>query len=401
MTQKLKQGNETPNMLHKKTILVVDDDSNWLHVYKLIFEEEGFDVLTANSGEEALTEYTKRKPDFILTDFRMMGINGIELIENIRQSDKSTPILMMSAYADVSMVIKAFQLGADDFLDKLRLKEELVSRVKELLNETALKRENARLKRLITDLTKENEDLGLQLAAKQANEHTAGMTHIDNAQFKAFCGAIIHGLKGEFLHIGDAAKSLQQSPVTPLDVQDECSLIERSVEYSQLLLRRLIDYLEIGKPKIEKSSIVELMKRIESLVVPRLPSSVQLKVKIDKNAKEQTVHTDVEQLVGVLLELISNASNVLKDKGGLLELSVKHQADKVLMSVRDNGPGVSESIKKVLFKQQVSSKKGLGLGLYLSGQNIAAMGGELRLESSSNKGTKFTVLLPADTTKGS
>ena len=373
-----------------------------LRFYEEMFKEEGFDVLAVRSGEEALTEYSRRKPDIILTDIRMPRMSGIELLKSIREKDKLTPVLIVTAYLDSRMLIEAFKLGADDFIEKpVMLYQDLISRVNELINKSALENENDRLRRLIFELTKENKDLGLQLAARRAEEHAAGAIHVDDTQFRAFCGAIIHGLKGEFLHIGDAAKNLQQIAPTPLDVQEECTLIQRSVEYSQLLLRRLIDYLEIGKPKIEPTSVLELIKRIELLVTPRLPSNVQLKIKIDQSAKEQTIYADVEQLVGVLLELMSNASDALREKGGLIELSVKYQVDKVLVSVKDNGPGIPESIKKDLFKLQVSSKRGLGLGLYLSSQNVAAIGGELQLESSSTKGTKFTILLPADTKKGS
>lgn len=387
-------------MSHKKIILIAEDEPMILLFYKEMFTKEGFDVLAVSSGEAALTEYSKRKPDIILTDIRMPGMSGIELLKRIRQKDKSTPVLIVTAYTDFHMAREAFNLGADDYINKVTMDQDLIPRVKELINKSALEKENDRLRRSVFDLTEENKDLVLQLAARQSDEHADGIAHIDSKQFKAFCGAIIHGLKGEFLHIGDAVKSLQQSSADPLDIQEESTLIERSVEYSQLLLRRLVDYLEIGKPKIEPTSVAGLIKRIELLVIPRLPSSVQLEIKIDPNVKERTIYADIEQLVGVLLELISNASNALREKGGLIELSVRYQAGKVLICVKDNGPGISESMKKDLFKQQVSSKRGLGLGLYLSGQNIVAVGGKLRLEGSSSKGTTLTVLLPADTTKG-
>jgi signal transduction histidine kinase len=239
--------------------------------------------------------------------------------------------------------------------------------------------ENKRLKEQLEHLSKEQED-------KTASK--------DISKYKAICGAVAHGLKGEFLHIGNSTRAIREMTDTSPDVQEECDLIERSVEYSQLLLRRLLDYIDMGKPRVESISIRELLRRTESLARPRLPSRVELETKVSPSIKEQIVSADIEQLMGVLLELINNASNVLREKGGTIELTIEEVNRELALSVRDNGPGIPKELRDILLKEQVSSKSGLGLGLFLSNKVVTALGGKLALQASSKKGTTFTILLP-------
>jgi len=239
--------------------------------------------------------------------------------------------------------------------------------------------ENKRLREQLEHLSKEREDK---------------TTSKDISKYKAVCGAVAHGLKGEFLLIGNSTRAVREMTDTSPDAQEECDLIERSVEYSQLLLRRLLDYIDMGKPRVESISIRELLRRTESLTRPRLPSSVQLEAKVSPSIKEQIVSADSEQLMGVLLELINNASNVLRESGGTIEIKVEEMNGELAISVKDSGPGIPKELRDILLKEQVSSKSGLGLGLFLSSKVVAAMGGKLNLPAFSKKGTTFTVLLP-------
>jgi len=129
------------------------------------------------------------------------------------------------------------------------------------------------------------------------------------------------------------------------------------------------------------------------LARPRLPSSVRLEITVDQSIKEQIVWANFE-LVGVLLELIHNASKALRAKGGTIGLHLEEREGEIAISVKDNGPGISEELKEKLLKEQVQSKSGLGLGLFLCNKVVNELGGKLKLETSSEEGTTITILLP-------
>jgi signal transduction histidine kinase len=106
------------------------------------------------------------------------------------------------------------------------------------------------------------------------------------------------------------------------------------------------------------------------------------------------VLANVEQLMEVLLELIRNATNALHEKDGTIELKLEEKDGKIVISVKDDGPEIPLELRKYIFKKQVSSKSGLGLGLFLCNKVVSALGGEINFQTSSEEGTVFTVLLP-------
>ena len=155
--------------------------------------------------------------------------------------------------------------------------------------------------------------------------------------------------------------------------------------------------MSIGKPSIKAVDILELLRRIELLVLPRIRSNIDLEVILEPSLfkdKEWSVHIDLEQTIGVLMELVQNAVNAMYSKGGKIIIYALKSQERVLISVIDNGPGISSLVQENLFYKQISSKHGSGLGLLLSKKVMEHQFGNLELKKSSEKGTEFTVLLP-------
>lgn len=83
-----------------KTILVVDDEQSIRFLYREELEEDGYNVITASDGEEALRKVQKERPDLITLDIRMPGMDGIEVLHRIREMDKNIPVIMSTAYGE-------------------------------------------------------------------------------------------------------------------------------------------------------------------------------------------------------------------------------------------------------------------------------------------------------------
>jgi len=99
-------------------ILVVDDEKDICGTLRDIFIGEGYEVDIANSGKEAIKKVKTRKPDLILLDVRMPGMNGVETLKAIRKIDKEVPVAMITAYEDVDLAQEALRLGAYDYIKK-------------------------------------------------------------------------------------------------------------------------------------------------------------------------------------------------------------------------------------------------------------------------------------------
>lgn len=115
-------------------ILVVDDDPHIRKLLQVILAEEGFTILEAQDGKDALSLLDSEKVDLIILDIMMPNMDGWDLCENIRAyySD-SLPILMLTAKGETAQKVKGFNLGADDYLVKPFHPAELIARIKALL----------------------------------------------------------------------------------------------------------------------------------------------------------------------------------------------------------------------------------------------------------------------------
>ena len=113
-------------------ILVVDDDTNICELLRLYLTKEGYQVTTANDGEEGLDKFNQVKPDMVLLDVMMPKMDGLEVCRRIRKAG-NTPVMMLTAKGQKSDRITGFNAGADDYLPKPFDPDELLSRVRAIL----------------------------------------------------------------------------------------------------------------------------------------------------------------------------------------------------------------------------------------------------------------------------
>jgi len=117
-----------------KKIVIAEDNSVFLLLIKLRLEKEGYQLFIENDGKKAIELIEAHEPDLILTDIMMDYVSGLEVVSHVRNVlEKQTPIIVFSASGQEEMVIKAFDLGANDFMGKPLSPNELVSRVKRAL----------------------------------------------------------------------------------------------------------------------------------------------------------------------------------------------------------------------------------------------------------------------------
>ncbi len=100
------------------TVLVVDDEKNYQIVLEDLLEDEGYDVCTASSGAEALDIIAGRQVDTVISDIKMPGMTGVELLERISGMDPDLPVILMTAYAEVDQAVEAMKMGALDHIQK-------------------------------------------------------------------------------------------------------------------------------------------------------------------------------------------------------------------------------------------------------------------------------------------
>ncbi len=143
--------------MSRNKVLVVDDEQNQRLIYKLILEDAGYEVTTAQSGEHALKLSRENEFDLVLTDNKMTGMDGLSLLGELMKDDPSLIVIMMTAYGSVDSVKEALRGGAFDYLEKPVDRDQLLKTV-----ETAL----SGLKRIDTEIIGQSD--GMERVKKMA-----------------------------------------------------------------------------------------------------------------------------------------------------------------------------------------------------------------------------------------
>lgn len=131
-------------------ILIVDDEKDILRALEFILSREGYSVATATSGEEAIDLLKKDEYDLVLTDLRMEGMDGLEVLKRTLHLRPSTVVVIMTAYATVESAVTAMKMGASDYIVKPFINEDVKLRIKRLLEHRRLLQENIILKQQLS-----------------------------------------------------------------------------------------------------------------------------------------------------------------------------------------------------------------------------------------------------------
>jgi two-component system KDP operon response regulator KdpE len=120
----------------KESLLVVDDDRTLLRFIKEYLEREGFEVMVASGGEKALRLFYQKRPELVVVDIMMPGMDGWELCARLRELS-DTPVVMLTAKTSENDKLRGFRLGVDDYITKPFSMAELVARIRAILARSA------------------------------------------------------------------------------------------------------------------------------------------------------------------------------------------------------------------------------------------------------------------------
>jgi len=134
-------------MSKKPVLLLIDDEESLVETLSVLLKREGFEVVSALTGAEGVDRFNEAKPDIVLTDVRMPKMDGVEVLQSLRERDPHVPIVLMTAQASLQSAIQAVNLGATHYVQKPFVNEELLAILRRSLQWGEVVRENDGLKR--------------------------------------------------------------------------------------------------------------------------------------------------------------------------------------------------------------------------------------------------------------
>ena len=99
-------------------LLLIDDEESIVRVLSLSLRSDGYDVATAYNGEEGIKLFQQESPDIVLTDIKMPGMDGIEVLKKVKELNPDTEVIVITGHGDMDSAIEALQHGASDFINK-------------------------------------------------------------------------------------------------------------------------------------------------------------------------------------------------------------------------------------------------------------------------------------------
>ena len=191
----------------RKSILVVDDEKNQREILETILSGEGYDVTTASSGEAAMKFVESRRFDLVLSDLKMTGMSGLDLLKELTNYDKSIIVILLTAHGSVDSAVDALRLGAFDYLQKPYDSEKLLETVSRALNKlttldaeiVSVSPEMDKVKKLVLKIAKSNSTVMIRGESGTGKELIARSIHQNslrsNEIFQAVnCAAINENL---------------------------------------------------------------------------------------------------------------------------------------------------------------------------------------------------------------
>ncbi len=360
-------------------ILVVDDVVSNVLLLKILLTNEGFQIITANNGEECIETAKTEKPDLILLDVMMPGISGFDTAVILKKEAETQeiPIIFLTALNNPSELVHGFQVGANDFLTKPFNKEELVMRVMHQVQLVAAKRiivrQNEELKRTIS-----NRDKMYSVIAHDLRSPMASIRMVLNLVVSAISPDVIGPEMFELLD-----KANKESEETH-DLLDNLLKWTKSQTGRINVVYQDFDINEVIPGVVEIFSMIAFTKKITLEYKP--------------NCDKLVVRADNDMLKTVVRNFLSNAVK-FSPENSTIEIITGIEGEYAKISIRDHGVGIApERLGELFHKGETtygtSGEEGSGLGLQLCADFARKNGGDVAVESVLGEGSTFSVLVP-------
>ena len=208
-------------------ILIIDDDDSFRRVLEYNLQEEGYDILSASSGEEGLSIFEVQAPNLIITDMKMSGISGIDVLSAVKKQSPDTLVIIITAFGAVDKAVEAMKLGAYDYITKPVNRDELKLVVRKALEMTNLSQENKDLRKRIENREEFKHMVG-------ASDAMAGVFSLVNKVADTEATILITGESGTGKELVARAIHEQSSRRGSRFIAINCAAIPRDLLESEL-----------------------------------------------------------------------------------------------------------------------------------------------------------------------
>lgn len=382
-------------MSEMQRVLIVDDEPRNQRIIAEILDGL-VEYKNASSGEEAFSVLDSYIPDLILLDIMMPGIDGYEVCKKIRSDGrfKLAKIILVSGKAMLEERLKGYEVGADDYMTKPFVPEELLAKAKVFLRLTLVEKNIFELNHSLEEKVQERTR---QLVEAEAKLVSSGKM----AALGEMAGGIAHEINtplGTIGMVGDQIQDLvSEDPIDRNLIIEMSQTIGKTVKKISTIINGLRTFSRDGsQDRFDLTPVKEIIENTLTLCTEKIKHAA-IKVELSEIPDDLKIYCRSVQISQVILNLIGNACDAvapLNEKWIRLSTSVSPEG--VQICVTDSGHGIAENVRSKLFQPFFTTKeigKGTGLGLSISKGIVDSHGGTLSIDPNC-KNTRFTLTIP-------
>ncbi|RME14554.1 MAG: hybrid sensor histidine kinase/response regulator [Bdellovibrio sp.] len=399
------------------SVLIVDDIATNVHVLSQALEPEGYNISVANSGEAALKLAPKIRPDIILLDVMMPGLNGFETCRKLKQMEdfKETPVVFITARSDAKDIVEGFESGGSDYITKPFKFEEVCARVNTHFKMVKLLKEREEMIKNLKEAHRKAVEATEELKATQSqlvqNEKMASLGEMVSGighEINNPCNFILtHSvtLNKNFRKLKEIIEGIIPNDETGVRVKkvlspyfeknmDSIASIKDGAERIAEIVRSLRNFARHGEGDLHDVDLNDVIKSTTKLLNHQT-KHIDFKLELSELGE---IECSPAQIGQVIMNLVSNAIYAANKNSQNPSVHVRtlDLGDKVAFEVQDNGGGVPDSLLQKIFNPFFTTKpvgEGTGLGLSISFKIVKEHKGEIQVHNNG-EGATFRVILP-------
>lgn len=360
------------NNMHTISVLIIDDSEDDRELYKRALKKVStvdYTVHEASDGKAGIAFCATKKPDCILLDYSLPGLNGVAVLHEIRTLHNNLPVVMLTGQGSETVAVDVMKAGAQDYL----IKDSISS-------------------------------LSLHRAIANAILYCAMENNLEQKRqsLEVFTRAMAHDLKEPVRAIKSFSELLQKELKTDVGAEF-LGFIIKAATNMETLINNVSRYTKLEVCNDLQTEHVALEDVVDQ-VKTNLHSLIQERNASITTSTLPTIVGNAGMLTQLMQNLIANAIHYCTDKPPVITVTAATDGNKCQLSIKDNGPGIPEKFQDTIFlpfKRLVGSDiPGTGLGLAIAKKIAELHGAVIRCESQPGEGSTFFISIPPLTVSG-
>lgn len=381
------------------TILIIDDEQVIVDLTAIILRNRGYQVLVASDAVTGIGIIEKERPELVLLDYMMPGMDGLTALREITARFPETYVLMFTGKGSEELAVEIMKAGASDYILKPFRTQDLAERIEQVLKVRAVQLHNRQLveerQRLMHEVEAWNRELEKRVQEK-SDALKRAQAEILQAEKLASLGHLSAGLAHEIrnpLNSISLFVQLIQSGLDEYEREEYLGKIMKEIDRIDNLLTSLLATSKRPRFEISEVNIEAVITAVLESFKPQLDHyNIAVETRFIK--VPPPIRADAAEISQIFSNLIMNAIQEMRN-GGSLTLETDHDDQEMWIRVADTGNGIPEENLASLFDPFFTTKsKGTGLGLSVVYRIVSTYSGKIEVERTDASGTVFCIRLP-------